>query len=126
MSLGPVGSSSSLVSLLRAELASDTRRRTTGKAATAPSSGTEGEPARPSLRPQLIEAVKNIDRTDPDAVRQARRRIIRAVLVWQFGPDLREHSQWATMLDGIATTLEQDAQHLAQFDALLAELQHTG
>jgi hypothetical protein len=126
MSLGPVGSSSSLVALLKAELASDTRRRTTGKAGAASSSRSEAGAARPSLRPQLIEAVKNIDRTNPDAVKQARRRIIRAVLVWQFGPDLREHSQWAAMLDAIATTLEQDAGHLAQFDALLAELQQSG
>jgi hypothetical protein len=126
MSLGPIGSSSSLVSLLKAELAGDTRRRTTSRAGTSSTSRSEGGPARPSLRPQLIDAVKNIDRTNPDAVKQARRRIIRAVLVWQFGPDLREHSQWAAMLDGIATTLEQDAKHLAQFDALLAELQQTG
>ena len=126
MSLGPVGSSSSLVSLLKAELASDTRRRTTGKAGAASSSRSEAAAGRPSLRPQLIEAVKNIDRGNPDAVKQARRRIIRAVLVWQFGPDLREHSQWAAMLGAIATTLEQDAEHLAQFDALLAELQQAG
>jgi hypothetical protein len=111
-----------LVSLLKAELASDTRRRSTGKASNAAVS-TEAGAGRPSLRPQLVDAAKNVDRTDPGAMKQARRRIIRAVLVWQFGPDLREHSQWAAMLDAIATTLEQDAQHLAQFDALVAELQ---
>jgi hypothetical protein len=30
------------------------------------------------------------------------------------------------MFDGIATTLEQDAQHLVQFDAPLVELQRAG
>lgn len=126
MSLGPVGSASSLVSLLKAELAVDSRRRTAGKEDVTAAPRTGSTATRPALRPQLVDAVKHVDCADPDAVKSARRRIIRSVLVWQFGAELREHSQWEAMLDSIDATLEQDAQHLSQFQSLIAELQQAG
>lgn len=126
MSLGRVGSASSLVSLLKAELAADSRRRTAGKADATPAPTSGSAATRPALRPQLVDAVKHVDCADPDAVKSARRRIIRSVLVWQFGAELREHSQWEAMLDSIDATLEQDAQHASQFHALIAELQEAG
>lgn len=126
MNLGAVGSTSSLVSLLKAELAADSRRLTTGNAGAAAAARAESVPPRPSLRAQLAEAVRNVDCADPEAVRSARRRIIRSVLVSQFGADLREHGQWEAMLDAIDTTLEHDAQHASQFHDLIAQLQRAG
>ncbi|WP_133249366.1 hypothetical protein [Stenotrophomonas sp. SPM] len=67
--------------------------------------------------------MRAVDIDDPKAVRSARRRVIRMVLIAHFGADLREHSHWEAMLDSIEATLEQDDRHLAQFKALLAQLQ---
>lgn len=124
MSVGPAGSAAALVSLLKAELAEGSRRRTSSKTSPETNTGT-GETAQTaaSLRMQLVQVARRVDLTDPVAVKSARRRLIRTVLVFQFGPDLREHSQWEAMLDSIQATLEQDPQHVSQFHALLQQLQ---
>lgn len=124
MSVGPAGSAAALVSLLKAELAEGSRRRTSSKTGPETNTGT-GETAQtaPSLRTQLVQVARQVDLTDPVAVKSARRRLIRTVLVSQFGADLREHSQWEAMLDSIQATLEQDPQHVSQFHALLQQLQ---
>lgn len=124
MSVGPAGSAAALVSLLKAELAEGSRRRTSSKTGPETNTGT-GETAQTaaSLRMQLVQVARRVDLADPVAVKSARRRLIRTVLVSQFGPDLREHSQWEAMLDSIQATLEQDPQHVSQFHALLRQLQ---
>lgn len=124
MSVGPVVSAGALVSLLKAELAEGGRRRTSRK--TGPETSTrsgEAAQAASSLRTQLVRVARQVDLADPVAVKSARRRLIRTVLVSQFGPDLREHSQWEAMLDTIEATLEQDPQHVSQFHALIQQLQ---
>ncbi len=124
MNVGPVGSAAALISLLKAELAGSDRRRTTSKANAASTDAASGAgQGRPSLRTQLVQVARQVDLTNPAAVKSARRRLIRTVLVAQFGPDLREHSQWEAMLDSIEATLEQDPRHVSQFHALLQQLQ---
>lgn len=124
MSIGPVGSATALVSLLKAELTEGSRRRTSSNAG-AETSGCSGEASQvtSSLRTQLVQVAGQVDLTDPVALKSARRRLIRTVLVSQFGADLREHSQWEAMLDSVEATLEQDSQHVSQFRALIQQLQ---
>lgn len=80
----------------------------------------EGKPAAPAepatasaqrkdvsiLRKQMVEIAQSIDVGDAEAVRKARLRMVRAVLLWEFGPEIREHAEWQPMLESITSALE--------------------
>jgi len=70
MSVGPAGSAAALVSLLKAELAEGSRRRTSSKTGPETNTGT-GETAQTaaSLRTQLVQVARRVDLTDPVAVK---------------------------------------------------------
>ncbi|WP_312368434.1 hypothetical protein [Stenotrophomonas sp.] len=75
------------------------------------------------LRRQLADIAHATDVHDPLAVRQARTRFIRTVLVWEFGPALREHPEWRPLMESIEASL--DAQGAAAemgFVSLLRQL----
>jgi hypothetical protein len=74
------------------------------------------------LRREVADILKGIAPDDQAALDAARPRVVRAVLLWEFGPELREHSQWQPMLDTLVRTLESSEEHRAQFSALIAEL----
>ena len=85
------------------------------------------EKARPrhdvdALRAQLVELARPVDPGDPAAVKAVRPQMVRAILLWEFGAELREHPDWRPMLDSITETLENHPPHQAQFQQLLAEL----
>lgn len=67
------------------------------------------------LRRELIELVRGIDVDDPDAMQAARRRVIRVVLLWEFGNELREYGEWQPMVERLQATLEGSDTHLAEF-----------
>jgi len=75
------------------------------------------------LRRQLADIAHATDVHDPLAVRQARTRFIRTVLVWEFGPALREHPEWRPLMESIEASLEaQGAAAAIGFISLLAKL----
>jgi hypothetical protein len=74
------------------------------------------------LRKQLAELVQPVAIDDPAAVRAIRPRIVRVILLWEFGAELREHPEWQPMLESITQTLESHGPHEEQFLKLLAEL----
>lgn len=80
-------------------------------------------PALAVLRRQLVALAREVDVEDPAAVRQARTRFIRAVLLWEFGPELREHPQWRPLMESVeeALTARGDTDDEA-FVSLLASL----
>ena len=58
------------------------------------------------LRRQLVELVQGVDLDDPVEVRQTRSRFVRAILLWEFGPALREHPEWRSLIEGIESALD--------------------
>lgn len=75
-----------------------------------------------ALRRELAEIVKGISPDDEAAMDAVRPRVVRAVLLWEFGARLREYAEWQPMLERIVGTLEADAGHRAQFAGFIREL----
>jgi hypothetical protein len=126
MAIDGLSSTSALLAALRAEVTKKGER--TGKdnaAQTAASIAHTHDPKRhdaAALRRELSEIVKGISPDDDAAMDTARPRVVRAVLLWEFGPALREYSEWQPMLDRLVSTLESSAQHRSQFAGLIREL----
>lgn len=124
MAIDKLGSAQSLLAALRTD-AGQRKERAQGK----PNTLTETADASASrkdvsvLRKQMAEIVQSVDVRDADAVRKARPRLVRAVLLWEFGPNLREHPEWQPMLESITSMLEQKgAEGEAEFVALIESL----
>ncbi len=124
MAIDKLGSASGIIAAMRAEMSR--RGERAGETATRRTE-TSGAPlpARGDvkvLRKQLAEIVQAVAIDDPEAVRAVRPRVVRAILLWEFGPGLREHPEWQPMLEAITGALEGHGPHEAQFLKLLAEL----
>ena len=124
MSIDRLSSTSPLLAALREEVA---RRKEAGGAATtsrqqdAARTAPKRDPDR--LRAQLADIVAGVSPDDDAAMDAARKRVVHAVLLWEFGADIREFEEWQPMLDGIVATLSQDAQQRAAFRKLVGDLQ---
>lgn len=124
MSIDKLSSAAAIIAAMRAEL-SQRSERTAEKGARRAETPESPAPARADiqvLRKQLAEIVKPVALDDPAAVRTVRPLVVRAILLWEFGPNLREHPEWQPMLESITGTLEKNDPNAAQFVKLLAEL----
>ena len=125
MSIDKLGAASGIIAALRAEVGQRSER-----AQRKPDSRAElHAPVQARrrdvevLRKQLVEIVKTVDVKDAAAVRKARPQMVRAILLWEFGPELREHPDWQPMLESITQTLEsQGERHDAEFRKLIETL----
>ena len=125
MAIDKLSSASGIIAALRAEL-SQRAERPRKRA----SNWTESEGLFPAasrdvkvLRKQLAEIVRPVATRDRAAVRAVRPQVIRAILLWEFGPAFREHPEWQPMLESIAQNLDSRAPHEVQFARLISELQ---
>ncbi len=122
MAIDKLGSASAIIAAMRAEMSRRGERAGDAKTRRAQ---TPAAPARGdvmALRRQLAEIVQPVAIDDPEAVRAVRPRVVRAILLWEFGPGLREHPEWQPMLETVTRALEGHGPHEAQFLRLLAEL----
>ncbi|MFT3806735.1 hypothetical protein [Arenimonas sp.] len=123
MSIDKLGSAASIIAALRAEM---TQRNERGgrKAATRSEADPPARAVRDVqvLRKQLAEIVKAVDVRDEAAVHAVRPQVVRAILLWEFGAELREHPDWQPMLNSITRTLESQPAHQLQFSKLIGEL----
>lgn len=123
MSIEKLGQTSGLIAALRAEMgkrsekAGDKGRKRAESPSAAP---TPRDPA--VLRKQLAELVEPVAIDDPEAVRTLRVQVFRAILLWEFGPELRQHQDWQPMLESLTRNLESNPAHQAQFLKLISEL----
>ena len=122
MSVDRVASTAGLLAALRGEM---TRQSERAGAARHKKAGETWESDRKSsshdknkLRAEIREIVRNAMLSDEEAMKGVRRRIVRAMLLWEFGADLREHPEWQPMLESITQTLEASPRHRAAFEAL--------
>lgn len=76
-----------------------------------------------ALRKQLMDIVRGVPMDDADALGHVRMRVVKAVLLWEFGRELREHEEWQPMVEKIAGSLAMDEGFRSAFNRLIAELQ---
>jgi hypothetical protein len=120
-----LNSTAAIIAALRAEMNNRTEpvgRRSARKPET-PSRAADVHDIQ-ELKRQLADLVKPVALNDPKAVQSVRPQVIRAILLWQFGPTLRDHPDWQPMLETITRSLEQHPPHEAQFLQLLSDLKH--
>jgi predicted phage tail protein len=76
-----------------------------------------------ALRKQLAEIVRGVSMEDAKALEQIRMRVVKAVLLWEFGREMREHEDWQPMVEKVAGALVLDDGFLSTFNRLVTELQ---
>ena len=77
---------------------------------------------RALLRQQIVEIARGLNLDDAKAVVDARLRVIRSVLLWEHGPELREYSQWQHMVDKVDQDLELNGESMHSFRQLMRQL----
>lgn len=123
MSIEKLGQASGLIAALRAQMGQRADKSGKPEATRAETSRAEAQPRDPKvLRKQLAELVRPVALDDPEAVKAVRPQVFRAILLWEFGSELRNHPDWQPMLESITGNLETNAGHQSQFLKLLAEL----
>lgn len=123
MAIDRLSSTAALIAALR----SDATRKNAASASSSataktPERSSAGRPSVAQLRLELADMVKEVALDDAEAVRQVRPRMVKAILLWEFGANLREHPEWKPMMDNIVQTLEADAHQNDQFVALIRDL----
>lgn len=123
MAIDRLNSASSLISAIRAEITRKSERgRANAGAARAQDAAERGrDPAL--LRKELAEMVRSVPAEDAEALKSVRPRLVKAVLLWEFGSRLREHSQWQPMLENIVAAFEKDDPEQRKLSELVRELQ---
>ncbi|MFZ5636636.1 MAG: hypothetical protein ACOY82_08605 [Pseudomonadota bacterium] len=127
MTIDRLSSLSAHIAALRAEMSrksgESARKRDTEDvdAAAVPVHGAKRD--SDELRKQLAEIARDVGIEDADAMDRARGRVVKAVLLWEFGPELREHAEWQPMVNSIADTLAADDRFRNVFNRLIADLQ---
>lgn len=124
MAIDRLSATSGLIAALRAEISSKSERnaRKTSAGVAAPPRASGRPRDVNALRRELAAVLAGVDETDQQAMDGVRPRVVRAVLLWEFGSDLREHPQWQPMLDSISQALESSEQHREQFATMIREL----
>lgn len=114
-----------LLAALRGEVMRKTERATK-QVAPAKSRDSTSTGARPrdreTLRRELADIAKSLPDQDETTMHGARRRMVRALLLWEFGSGLREHPEWQPMLESITAALEASPAHMKAFSDLMQRL----
>lgn len=126
MPIDRLSSTASLIAALRAEMAGKKER-----AAAQPHTEAAGDvvlTAKPTprdveaLRRQLAEIVTGVVPDDEESMKAVRPGVVRAVLLWEFGSELREYGEWQPMVEALVAALEADPRHRENFSRVIREL----
>jgi len=108
MSLDRLSSTASLIAALRGDVLRKMEQRPKAERSPASQSGRQ-PPQIAQLRVQLVEIARAVDPSDPEQLRQARGRMLRSVLLWEFGDAFRDHPEWRPLMDYLDSALDDDA-----------------
>lgn len=126
MPIDKLNSTASIIAALRGE--SSERGERTRRKNTPTSDSQESVPSKRGdikvLRQQLVDLLKPVSLDDKEAVRRIRPQMLRSILLWEFGPALRDHPDWQPMLETITQSIEKHPAHEANFLKLLSDLKH--
>jgi hypothetical protein len=109
MAIDRLNSTAALIAALREDIIARgpaSLRATPSSHAPAQTVGGRNAPSTAQLRRQLVEIAQGVDLVDAKAVRLARTRFVRTILVWEFGQDLREHPEWRALTESIDRALD--------------------
>lgn len=119
MPIDRAGTTSSLIAALRADI---TRRSERNRREAADDTATSHRDTA-ALRRELVEIVRATPQADPQVDEAIQRRVIEAVLRWEFGAERTGPTVSPMMLEHLARTLQSDPRHGEQFARLVRELQ---
>lgn len=122
-----ISPSSSLVETLRALARGRTQNTHRSGQSGKPDPNLPPNPAAPkhdvqALRQRLHSLASEADLANEQSMRQARTQVVREILLWEFGSDFRNDSQFMPMVDAIGKTLDADASFQQRFVDLMADL----
>ena len=124
MAIDRLSSTSALIAALRGNMLRKTEKRpataTTASAATQSRPSAAQSPAK--LKAQLVAIARDVDLTDPTSVRNSRVRLVRAVLLWEYGEAFRDHPDWKPLMDHITEAFEADDAQKRRYMDLLSSL----
>jgi hypothetical protein len=120
MSVDRLSSTASLIAALRGDVLRKMEQRPKAESSPASQSGRQ-PPQIAQLRVQLVDIARAVDPSDPVQVRQARTRMLRSVLLWEFGDAFRDHPEWRPLMDYLNSALDAAAAN-ARFLQLLQAL----
>lgn len=129
MTIDRLSSLTAQLAALRAEMSrksSETRgagMQTSGDVDKSPAAGGTTQRDPEALRKQLKDLAHGVSMDDAEALDHTRMRVVKAVLLWEFGRELREHQEWQPMVEKISGALAQDEGFRNAFNRLIAELQ---
>ncbi|MBD9437284.1 hypothetical protein IB223_14365 [Pseudoxanthomonas sp. PXM03] len=120
-----LSSTSALIAALRGDMLRKTEKRPASSPTSRTSQADKGTPTAAKspakLRAQLVDIAREVDLTDPASIQNSRVRLVRAVLLWEYGEAFREHPDWKPLMDHIIGTFEvDDAQNQRYMDLLSA------
>ena len=123
MAIDRLSSTSALISALRGDMLRKTDKRspTSSTAQTTESTRKGAEPPKSTakLRTQLVDIARGVDLGDPLSVQNSRVRLVRSILLWEYGEAFREHPDWKPLLDHITSAFDaDDAQKQKYMDLL--------
>ncbi len=109
-------------------LAQDKAKGTT--ASQSPAKAGAHTPSRPTtatgtaaeLRQRLGAVLATVDVNDPQSLAKAREPALREILLWEFGDDFRQSSQFLPMVTSIGEAMDADARLQAQFVQMIQSL----
>jgi hypothetical protein len=74
------------------------------------------------LKTELLQLVVGVDVTNQDDIDVVKPKIIRAILLWEFGQSLRNHPEWSVLMERIQTVIESMPDHKNQFKKIISEI----
>jgi len=75
-----------------------------------------------ALHGRLTAALATTDLGSEPGRRDAGRALVAEVITWEFGPAIREHGEFASMVDAIESSLAREPRLAGRLQQLLGEL----
>lgn len=126
MAIDRLSSTSALIAALRGDMLRKAEKRPATSATVKASESAQNTPAAAHstarLKAQLVAIARDVDLTDPASVRNSRVRLVRAVLLWEYGEAFRDHPDWKPLMDHITEAFEADDAQKRRYMDLLASL----
>lgn len=125
MAVDRLSSTSALIASLRSELSRrPSRAGRTEESTTAPAGASKRRDVG-QLRRQLVDLVREFPDADQASIDSLRPRFVRTILLWEYGPALREHPDWQVILDNIVQAIGADPSQKQSFVSLVEELRRS-
>jgi hypothetical protein len=125
MGIDKLGSIANAISLMRGEMKRRVSSQTTSSMQSLDETAASPEAVVhdiEGLKTELLQLVVGVDVTNQDDIDVVKPKIIRAILLWEFGQSLRNHPEWSVLMERIQTVIESMPDHKNQFKKIISEI----